>query len=71
MKPSKEFLVRLKLNSVPMYRICQQAGIDHTTISRLINGITPIRENDRRIIAVGAVIGLMPVECFEFEKEAA
>lgn len=64
-KISRQFLIRLKLHELPAYRIAQQAGVNQNTLSRLINGIDPIKPRDERIIAVGKIIGLRPAECFE------
>ncbi len=62
---SEQFLIRLKLHELPAYRIAQRAGVNPNTLSRLINGIDPIKPGDERIIAVGRVIGLGATECFE------
>ena len=43
MRLSQTFLIRLKLNDQPAYRIAQQAGVNPNTLSRLINGIEPIK----------------------------
>ncbi len=67
-KVSERFLIRLKLNELPAYRIAQQAGVNPNTLSRLINGIDPIKAGDQRIIAVGQIMGLGPTECFEEVK---
>jgi transcriptional regulator with XRE-family HTH domain len=66
---SKEFLIRLKLAEEPAYKIAQQAGINSVTLSRLINGIDPVKPNDERIIKVAKVLGLSEEEAFE-EAEA-
>jgi len=62
---SKRFLIQLKLNKLPAYRIAQNAGVNPNTLSRLINGIEPVKSKDPRIIAVGEVMGLKQSECFE------
>lgn len=64
-KVSERFLIRLKLHELPAYRIAQQAGVNPNTLSRLINGIDPIKPGDERLISVGRIIGLRPPECFE------
>ena len=64
---SKEFLIRLKLHEEPAYRIAQQAGVNPSTLSRLINGADSVRPWDSRIIAVGQVLGLSSDECFRRE----
>ncbi len=66
---SEGFLIRLKLHELPAYKIAQRAGVNANTLSRLINGIDPVKPQDGRIISVGQVIGLSPSECFEKESE--
>ncbi len=66
---SQQFLIRLKLNQLPAYKIAQRAGVNPTTLSKLINGIDRVRVQDPRIIAVGEIIGLAESECFEGTKE--
>ena len=65
---SRQFLIRLKLHDLPAYKIAQRAGVNANTLSRLINGIDPVKPQDERIISVGQVIGLSPSECFEKEN---
>jgi len=62
---SKEFRTRIKLHELPAYRIAQKAGIDPSTLSKLISGISTVRENDERIIRVAAVLGLSADEAFD------
>lgn len=64
---SRQFLIRLKLHEQPAYKIARRAGVNANTLSRLINGIDPVKPQDDRIISVGQVIGLSPSECFEKE----
>lgn len=65
---SRQFLIRLKFHALPAYKIAQKAGVNPNTLSRLINGIDPVKPQDERIISVGQVLGLSPSECFE-EKD--
>ncbi len=62
---SQQFLIRLKLNDLPAYKIAQKAGVNPTTLSRLIHGIDRVRPRDPRVIAVGEIMGLSESECFE------
>lgn len=64
---SREFLIRLKLNEEPAYRIAQKAGVAPSTLSRLIRGIRPLKPRDDRIIRVARVLGLRPKEAFAEE----
>lgn len=64
MKISQTFIIRLKLHSDPAYRIAQMAGVNPTTLSKLINGAEPLRPTDDRIVRVGRILGLEPDEVF-------
>ena len=66
---SQQFLIRLKLNDLPAYKIAQRAGVNPSKLSKLINGIDRVRPRDPRIIAVGKVMGLAESECFEGTEE--
>ena len=68
---SREFLIELKLHRLPAYRIAQQAGVNPTTLSRLINGIDLVRQGDERIIRVAEVLGLNAEEAFEAAEAVA
>ncbi len=62
---TKEFVIRLKMSELPAYRIAQKAGIDPSTLSKLINGISPVKEIDNRIEKVAQVLGLSLDESLE------
>jgi len=61
---SSKFRARVKLSDVPAYRIAQLAGIDPSTLSKLICGIATIKPNDPRVVRVGKVLGIPREECF-------
>ncbi len=61
---SEQFLIRLKLHESPAYKIAQAAGVNPNTLSRLINGIDPVKPGDQRIVAVGRILGVPPAQCF-------
>ena len=65
MNLSKRFLIEVKLNELPAYRLAQMAGINPNELSKLINGIVKVKPQDERIIRVGKVLGLDPCECFQ------
>ncbi len=62
---SREFKARLKLADRPAYKIANEAGVNPTTLSKLVNGIEPVKPNDERIGRVAALLGLSPSEAFE------
>jgi hypothetical protein len=66
---SKEFLVKLKFAGRPAYRIGFEAGLTPNALYKLTAGITPIKENDSRVLAVAKILGLDASECFEREEE--
>jgi plasmid maintenance system antidote protein VapI len=69
MKVSRKFLIRVKLNEQPAYRIAQQAKIHPNTLSKLVHGAERIKPQDARVLAVGRVLGLSPEDCFETEAQ--
>lgn len=64
---SDNLKIRLKLNNIPAYRIAQLAGMDPSTLSKLICGISKIKPNDPRVIKVGRVLGIPAEDCFQEE----
>ena len=64
-KVSREFLIRLKLHSQPAYKIAQAAELHPNTLSKIINGMIPLKQDDPRVIRVGEVLGLAAEELFE------
>lgn len=66
---SQKLIAAIKLGRMPAYKVAWAAGINPSTLSKLINGIEKPRPNDRRIIAVGQVLGIPPEECFQNEPQ--
>ena len=64
-KLSQQFHICLKLGGMRQYKAAQKVKVDPTTPSKLVNGAEKIKDRDPRILAVGAVLGLKPEECFE------
>lgn len=62
---SQTMRAAIKLGETPAYKIAQQAGLNPTTLSKLMCGITPVKDNDPRIIAVGKILGIPAKDCFE------
>ena len=71
MKISETFIIRLKLHTDPAYRIAQMAGVNPTTLSKLINGAEPVRLDDDRILRVGRILGLEPDQVFDSREVLA
>ena len=64
MKLSQDFLISLRFADQPQYKVAQAAGINPTTLSKLVNGITPIKENDPKILRVAEVLNVKPEQIF-------
>lgn len=62
---SQKLKAAIKLGDEPAYRVAQKAGIDPSTLSKLICGISRVKPNDLRVIAVGRVVGIPAEECFQ------
>jgi len=61
---SREFLVRVKLNDQPAFKIAQAAELHPSTLSQIIHGKTPLKEDDPRVLRIGQVLGLSKEEVF-------
>jgi len=60
---------KLKTSGVAMHKLARRAGVKPQTFYALHSGIATCRHNDERVIAVGALLGLTPAECFaQYEK---
>jgi len=62
---SREFKTRLKLADEPAYQIANKAGVNATTLSKIINGIEKIQSGDERVCRVARVLGLSAKDAFE------
>lgn len=71
MMVSEKFKAKIKLGSVPAYRIAQQGQLNPATLSKLMCGIEKVKPQNPRIFKVAEVIGLKPEECFDDEGLAA
>jgi transcriptional regulator with XRE-family HTH domain len=61
---SKQFKAELKTSDRRAYQLAQLAGVNPTTLSKLLNGIEPVRANDDRILRIARLLGLKPEEAF-------
>ena len=64
---SQKLIAAIKLNPSPAYKIAWEAGVNPTTLSKLIHGIEKPKLNDPRIVKVGKVLGIPAEECFREE----
>ena len=62
---SDKLRIKIKVNNIPAYRIAQLAGMDPSTLSKLLCGISRIKPNDPRVLAIGKVLGIPENECFQ------
>ena len=62
---SQKLKVAIKLAGEPSYKIAHKAGINPSTLSKLVCGIVNVKFGDSRVLMVGKVLGLKPEECFE------
>jgi hypothetical protein len=65
---SQKFMKAVKLGNRPAYKVAWEAGIHPVVLSKLIHGYDRVWPKDRRVIAVGKVLGLRPEECFSSEE---
>ncbi len=65
MRVSEKFRARIKSSRTRAYEIARQSGLHSTTLSKIMNGVDQVRDDDPRVLRVAHVIGLAPDECFE------
>lgn len=62
---SQKLKAKIKLGDEPAYKIAQKAGIDPSTLSKIICEIVSVKEGDPRVVKIGKIVGLRPEECFQ------
>jgi hypothetical protein len=62
---SLKLKIAIKLSDEPAYKLAQKAGLDPSTLSKLLCGIIQVKPNDPRIVAIGKIVGIPKDECFE------
>ena len=67
-KVSKRFFEAVKLGDRPAYKIAWEADLHPVIFSKMHCRYDRIWPNDRRVIAIGKILGLEPEECFEHEE---
>jgi hypothetical protein len=65
---SETFKTKVKLSNLKGYQIAHLATIHPTTLSRIMNGIEPVKNGDKRVIAIGRILGLTESECFSNDE---
>jgi transcriptional regulator with XRE-family HTH domain len=66
---SEKLRAAIKLNPVPAYKIAHAAGLDPSTLSKLMCGITKVKPEDPRVLKVGKILGVPPHQCFESDDD--
>ena len=64
MMVSQDLKIAVKLSPLRAYQIAHLAGIHPSTLSKLLCGIEIPRENDKRVISIGKIVGLSSKDCF-------
>lgn len=62
---NRKLKIAIYLNPKRAYQIAQEAGLTPSTLSKLLNGIEPVKQDDPRIIRVGEIVGVSADECFD------
>jgi Helix-turn-helix len=64
-RPSRAFIIAVKLADRPAWRIAAEAGVSPTTLSRLMSGSLRARPNDSRLLRVAKVLGVPADQVFD------
>jgi transcriptional regulator with XRE-family HTH domain len=54
----------VKSADVRQYHLANAIGVDHSTLSAWLNGISSVRRGDPRIVQLGSLVGVPPRACF-------
>jgi len=65
---SQKLKIAIYLNQKKAYQIAQEAGLNPSTLSKLLNGIEEIKPKDPRILKVAKIVGVSEGECFVVEN---
>lgn len=55
----------VKTSSKRGYVIAQEAGMHPSMLSQIINNFLNVQDGDKRVIAIGSVVGVDTKECFD------
>ena len=55
---SERLRVAIKLSKRRQYQLAWQAGIHPCLLSKIVNGIERVRPGDRRVLAIGSILGI-------------
>ena len=64
---SNKLKAAIQLHTEPAYRLAQKAGVNPTVLSKLMRDYQPVKDGDKRIIAIGNLLGINSQDCFEGE----
>lgn len=64
---SRKLFAAIKLHSKPAYRLAQKAGVNPSVLSKLMRGYQPVKNGDKRITAIGKLLGFSSQDCFDEE----
>lgn len=65
---SQDLKNAIRLSAKRQYEIAREAGINHATLSKLMNNIIELRAGSKsswNVVAVGRVMGFAPEDCFK------
>ena len=64
---SRKLLAAIKLHNEPAYKLAQKANVNPSVLSKLMCGYQPVEDGDKRIEAIGSLLGINPKDCFDEE----
>ena len=62
---SRTLIAAVEASSIRKYRLARIAGCSPATLARWLHGAYEPKHGDPRVIAVGELVGVPAVECFE------
>jgi len=68
MRVSQKLRNAVRLSDLRVYEIAHRAGLHPSMVSKLIHGAEIPKPRDKRVIAIGRVVGLPESACFDPAK---
>jgi len=62
---SERLHLAVKTSTFRQYKLARAIGVHHSTLSCWLNGISDVQFGDRRVLDLGAILGVPETECFE------
>ena len=65
---SEKLIQKIKNHKEPIFKIAVNCVVNPSSLSRIINRVETVKENDPRILRIAESLDMAPEDCFECEQ---